>query len=212
MRNKSGKKKPAKRKAAKAPAVIKQEPKSFLIWTVFYLTLFILADLLTILYFINQSLKSAPAVEAIPTAEAAAVPYKNPEYEKLKNLPSGGKLEIKLPVMDNLKFTMSEEPLFGGADPVYSLNVCCPMGLSKDFYTAKMPWAFIMYDFEPGLPTVVLFEVNSAKKTGRFEIVVLDSKADMETLKAVSVRIYTELVKGYMPEIEWKSSVRQEIN
>jgi hypothetical protein len=75
-----------------------------------------------------------------------------------------------------------------------------------------MPWAFIMYDFEPGLPTVVLFEINSEKKTGRFEIVVLDSKANMETLKAVSVRIFTELVKGYMPGIEWKSSVRQEIN
>ena len=206
-RTKGGKKKPVK-----PPVAIKREPHSFLIWTVVYLALFILADVLTILYFVNQQSKPAPVAEAVPAAEAVAFPYKNPEYEKLKNLPSGGELEIKLPVMDKLKFTMSEEPLFDGVDPVYSLNVCCPMGLSKDFYTAKMPWAFIMYDFEPGLPTVVLFEVNSAKKTGRFEIVILDSKANMETLKAVSVRIFTELVKGYMPGFEWTSSVRQEIN
>jgi hypothetical protein len=209
MRNR---KKSRKKKAVKAPAVIKREPNSFLVWTVVYLALFILADVLTILYFVNQPVKPAPAVETPVPAEIKAIPYKNPEYEKLKSLPAGGKLEIKLPVMDRLKFTMSDEPVFDGADPVYSLNVCCPMGLSKDFYTAKMPWAFIMYDFEPGLPTVVLFEINSEKKTGRFEIVVLDSKANMETLKAVSVRIFTELVKGYMPGIEWKSSVRQEIN
>ncbi len=193
----------AKRKKSK-PVVAeipeKVEQSKFLVYAAAGITLFILADLFTILYFNRKS--------PIPVSYVAT----NPGPENFVNLPIGGIIEKKLPVVNDLKLKMSDEPVFMGKDPVYSLNVCCPGGLSKDFYTAKMPWAFIMYDFEPGLPTVVLFEMDTDKKQGRFEIVVLDPKADMEKLRAVSVRIFTELVKKYKPGYEWRGSVRQEIN
>jgi|ERR1035437_1786785 hypothetical protein len=217
MKNKKKRKaKMSKRKDNKvfhAAVINKHETNNFLIYTVLFLAIFILADFFTIIFFSRKGLsweKQGESGRVI--AGAVALPYTDPGFEKMKNLPQGGTFEKKLPVVNDLKFIMSDEPVFAGKDPVYSINVCCLAGVSKDFYTAKMPWALIMYDFEPGLPTITLFELNSGKKQGRFEIVVLDPKADMEKLKAVSVRIFTELVKEYKPGYEWEASVRQEIN
>lgn len=196
-------------KTANAVDMEEKSPKSFLFPVVLFLACFILADLLAILYFSPKTVKTA---EQNKPPSISAAPYSNPEFEKMKNLPIGGKLEKKLPVVNDLKFIMSDEPLFAGKNPVYSLNVCCIAGFSKEFYTAKMPWAFIMYDFEPSLPTVALFEMDSEKHEGKFEIVILDPKANMESLKAVDVRIFTELVKQYKPGLVWRGSVRQEIN
>jgi hypothetical protein len=184
----------------------KKETNTFLVQVIISLFVFLAADFFTILYFQMK----VPAEKK--TVVAPYVAYRNRDFESMKNLPIGGEFEATLPVLNKLKFTMSNEPVFAGNNPVYSLNVCCPAGLAKEFYTSKMPWAFILYDFEPGLATAVIFEMDSKKKTGRFEIVILDSKANAEKLTAVAVRIYKELLKQYKPEYEWTGSVRQEIN
>lgn len=190
----------------------KSEPNYFGIYTAVIVIL-----LLAVAYYHNTYEIPRMRELAVPTASiqqpvVSEQQYRNPELKKMKDLKTGGQLEKKVPVFEKLKMTMSDAPAFDGADPVYSVTVCCPRGLSKEFYTAKMPWAFINYEFEEGLPTVTVFEINSAKKSGKFSIVVLDHTADMEKLKTVSVRIFTELLKSYMPGYEWSGDVRQEMN
>jgi hypothetical protein len=91
------------------------------------------------------------------------------------------------------------------------LEVCCPAGYIKEFYTNEMPWAFLLYEFEPGVPTVTLFEIDKKAKMARFEIVILDKAADESAIKSVAVSIFEELLKQYMPGYEWRGSVRKEI-
>ncbi len=213
-----------KRKLHKTAVEDNREARRFLFVTGVTMAVFMALNFISILWLQDLSKKyikkpaaaavaaPAPAINKSYKEKSDEMRYRNPELEKMKDLKIGGEIEKPMPVFEKLKFTMSDEPVFGGENPVYSLSVCCPGGLAKEFYTAKMPWAFIMYEYEQGLPTVTVFEMDKGKKQGRFEIVVLDAKADMEKLMAVSVGIYAELLKAYMPGYEWRGSVRQEIN
>jgi hypothetical protein len=200
-------------------------PERLLVQIGVYMGLFILLNFATVYYFDLQAKKASRAASVAASLtesekmtgveynkKVAELHYRNPELETMKDLKTGGEFEKKLPVFEKMKMTMSEQPVFNGADPIYSLSVCCMKGITKEYYTAKMPWPFITYEYEQGLPTVTVFEINSSKKTGRFDIVVLDDRADMEKLRTVSVRIFTELLKAYMPGYEWRGNVRQEIN
>jgi len=91
------------------------------------------------------------------------------------------------------------------------LDICCPGGPAKSFYTAEMPWAFILYKFGEGVPTVTLFEINKEEKKGLFEIVIMDKSVKKSAIKAVEVTIFVELLKKYMPGYKWKGSVRKEM-
>ncbi len=91
------------------------------------------------------------------------------------------------------------------------LDVCCPGGLAKSFYTAEMPWPFILYEFEENVPTVTLFEINEEKKEGLFEIVIMDKGVKKSAIKAVEVTVFVELLKKYMPGYKWKGSIRKEM-
>ncbi|MCE5300960.1 MAG: hypothetical protein LLG37_08855 [Spirochaetia bacterium] len=189
-------------------------PETTLLFAIIIAIAYVVAALFALQ--LNYKKPQAPAVMEAPasvsgTENIRAAICRNPELENMKNLRAGGSVEKKLPVVDRLKFTLSDTPFFDGADPVYALSVCCRDGTQRDYYTCKMPWAFIMYEFEQGVPTVTIFEIKSEKKEGRYEIVVMDPQADPAKIKAVSVSIYEELLRQYMPGIEWKGSVRQEI-
>jgi len=73
-----------------------------------------------------------------------------------------------------------------------------------------MPWAFILYDFEEGVPTITLFKTDKESGKGMFEIVILDSSRSEADIKAVEVVIFSELLKRYMKGYEWEGNVRVE--
>lgn len=180
---------------------------------IIFLAVLVIADLATILYFENQIQKTKSAE---PAAKVVVNPapgeFANPGAGKLQSLKTGGEFEKKMPPFsDALKFRLYYDKTLAGPEGLYVLEVCCPAGYSKEYYTSPVPWAFFLYDFEPGLPTVTLFEINKAEKTARFEIVILDKKADMQSIRSVSVTIFIELLKQYLPGYRWRGSVRKEM-
>lgn len=181
---------------------------------VIFLVVLVIADLGTILYFQGRMQKQKNAAEAAAKAVVNAVPeeYTNPEAGNLRSLKSGGEFERKMPVFKNaLKFKLYYDKAIAGPAGLYVLQVCCPGGYPKDFFTAQMPWAFLLYDFEPGIPTVTLFDINKETKRARFEIVILDKKAVEQSIRSVSVTMFVELLKQYLPGYQWRGSVRKEI-
>lgn len=179
---------------------------------VIFLAALVIADLLVILYFNWQPAPGRSGTAGNTIMDIAAEEYKNQESGKMDTLKTGGEFDRKMPVFkEKLKFKLGYDPVLAGPNGLHVLSVCCPAGYSKEFYTAKMPWAFYMYEFEPGLPTVVLFDIDKNAKKGRFEIVILDKLAEESAIKAVSVTIFVELLKQYMPGIEWEGNVRKEI-
>lgn len=172
----------------------------------------IIADLAVILYFQKQASRAAKVSEQQGVTEIAAEEYINPEAGKLRTLKTSGEFEKKMPVFqDKLKFNLTFDPILAGPNNLHVLQVCCPAGYSKEFYTAKMLWAFLLYEFEPGVPTATLFDIDNKAKTGRFVIVILDKTSDEAAIKAVSVTIFIELLKQYMPSYSWEGSVRKEL-
>lgn len=190
----------------------KQAPDPLILNIIVFLVILITADLITILYFGSASVKTATAPAEKPLQEIVPVEYTNPEAGNLKSLKVGGEFEKQMPVFaEKLKYKLSYDPILAGPNNIHVLSVCCPAGYSKEFYTAKMPWAMILYDFEPGVPTVTLFDVDGKNNTGKFEIVILDKLADETAIKAVAVTIFEELLKQYLPGYVWSGSVRKEI-
>jgi hypothetical protein len=193
---------------------LKQKMDPLIINIIIFLAVLVIGDLFTILYFQNQMQKARNTREANSKFVMNAVPgeYTNPEAGNLKSLKTGGEFQKKMPVFkDALKFKLYYDKALAGPNGLYVLQVCCPAGYSKEFYTAQMPWAFLLYDFEPGLPCVTLFEINIAAKTARFEIVILDKTADEQSIRSVSVTMFIELLKQYLPGYQWRGSVRKEI-
>jgi hypothetical protein len=176
----------------------------FRIWMVFSAAVVLTSAVLITVYRFGAEKKS---VVAEPLQN-----YTNPELGALKLLkPAIDEAGMDFPGHDKLKLTISNKPVFGGNDRIYALSVCCTGGHAREYYTEKMPWELIMYKYEQDLATVTVFDIDRSKKTGRFEIIILDPKADESRLRDVSVRIFMELLKGYMPGIIWNGSVRQEI-
>jgi hypothetical protein len=172
----------------------------------------IIADLITILYFQNQAAKYRQAPIKQNISDIVAEEYTNPETGKLKSLKVGGEFAGKMPVFkDKLNFKLTYDPILAGPNNLHVLSICCPSGYSKDFYTAKMPWAFILYEFEPGLPTVTIFDIDGKTNKGTFVIVILDKLADESAIRAVSVAVFEELLKQYLPGYVWSGSVRKEL-
>lgn len=153
----------------------------------------------------------APEKKAAPSE--AAQSYSNPELGAVKQLkPAAGRVLMDFPGHNKLELSISDKPVFGGNDRIYALSVCCTGSHAREYYTEKMPWELIMYKYEQDMATVTVFDIDRAKKTGRFEIIILDPKADASALKAVDVTIFEELLKAYMPGVSWKESARQEID
>jgi len=178
-----------------------------------FLIVLVSADLFIILYFQYQAPKSnkpAPAKHAM--SDIVAEEYTSPESGKTRSLKTGGDFVKKMPVFpDKLKFKLTYDPILAGPDNLHVLEVCCPSGYSKEYYTAKMPWAFILYEFEPGIPTVTIFDIDGKTSKGTFVIVILDKLADESSIRAVSVAVFEELLKQYLPGYEWSGSVRKEL-
>ena len=140
--------------------------------------------------------------------------YINPELGSIQGLkPAAGTFEKKMPGLNKLKFSLSDTAVFGGADPIFALTACCTApGRPREYYTNRMPWELIMYKYEEDIATITVFDIDSVKKTGKFEIVILDPKADPAALKNIDVTIFEDLLKAYMPGILWSKSARQEID
>jgi hypothetical protein len=179
---------------------------------IIFLVVLVSADLFTILYFQKQMTKHGQPAAGQSISEIVPEEYTNPEAGKLKSLKVGGDFTKKMPVfLDKLKFKLTYDPILAGPDNLHVLEVCCPSGYSKEYYTAKMPWAFILYEFEPGLPTVTIFDIDGKTNKGTFVIVILDKLADETVIKAVSVAVFEELLKQYLPGYVWSGSVRKEL-
>jgi hypothetical protein len=201
-----------KKRTVRAKRKEKQAIDPLIAQILFLLAALIIADLFTILYFQNRIKTQKPAGGDNAVVSVVGEEYKNPEAGNLRSLKIGGTFSRKLPVFkEPLKFKMYYDRALAGPNDLRVLEVCCPSGYLKDYYTAEMPWAFILYDFEPGLPTVTLFEIEKAAKTVKFEIVILDKTADEQSIKSTSVTVFIELLKQYMPGYEWMGSVRKEI-
>jgi hypothetical protein len=179
---------------------------------IIFLSVLVTADLLVILYFQKHAVNEVAQAVKQTMSEIAAEEYTNPEEGKIKSLKTGGEFDRKMPVFEEkLKFKLTYDPVLAGPNNLHVLSVCCPAGYSKEFYTAKMPWAFLLYEFEPDVPTVVLFDIDSNTKKARYEIVILDKLADETVIRAVSVTIFEELLKQYLPGVEWAAGIRKEI-
>jgi|GEM_PF-2834301 hypothetical protein len=195
------KKRKQKKKTGKAPvtAVL-----IFRIWMAFSAFFVLTSAILITVHVLYIGKKAAAA--------GVAQNYTNPELGKVRELkPASGGAVMDFPGHDKLKLVISDKPVFGGNDRIFALSVCRTGGHAREYYTEKMPWELIMYKYEPELATVTVFDIDRSKKTGKFEIIILDPKADASRLRSVSVRIFTELLKNYMPGIIWNGSVRQEI-
>jgi hypothetical protein len=179
---------------------------------VIFLSVLVAADLFVILHFQKHDAKPPKEPIKQELAEIVAEEYTNPEAGKIKSLKVGGEFDRKMPVFpDKLKFKITYDPALAGPNDLHVLSVCCPAGYSREFYTAKMPWAFLLYEFEPGVPTIVLFELKRNTKTGRYEIVILDKRSDATAIRAVTVTIFEELLKQYLPGYTWTANVRKEL-
>ena len=176
----------------------------------------IILDLLVILWG-NRNItpliyKEKPVIEE-PEIKDEEIPVSTPGIIDFRALAKGGTIKKKMKGLDEeIEFKLYYDSVFAGYNNMHVLRMCCPGGYLKELFTNEMPWAFILYEFEEGVPTVTLFEISQKEKKGKFQIVILDKTADESVIKAVEVTIFIEMLKQYMPGIEWRGSVRKEIN
>lgn len=122
------------------------------------------------------------------------------------------KKEKKLPgIRDRYKFELKYDEVLSPATGMYTLAVCCPDGYLKDYYTYKMPWEFLLYEFAPGTPTITVFQLDENSKKGRFEIVLLDKKVEVTKIKQSEILHFIKKVSDYMPGYSWEGDLRVDV-
>ena len=131
--------------------------------------------------------------------------------DKLKNLKKGGSEGKNMPSgLGKIEYTLEEDPAITPATGMKVLTACCIAGLPRDYYTYEMPWAFHLYEFEEGVPTVTVFQIMDEGRKGKFEIVIMDPKQQESVIKEIEVRVFKELLNKYSEGVEWEGSVRVE--
>ncbi len=154
---------------------------------------------------------AAAEAEETPDAPGVMAEIYSFPVEKLKNLKKGGGEEKHMPSgLGKIEYTLEEDPVITPATGMKVLTACCIGGLPRDYYTYEMPWAFHLYEFEEGVPTLTVFQVTDEGKKGRFEIVVMDPRQAESVIKEIEVRVFKELLNRYSDGIEWEGSVRVE--
>ncbi|HDT15714.1 MAG TPA: hypothetical protein ENN55_05845, partial [Firmicutes bacterium] len=118
-----------------------------------------------------------------------------------KNMPGFG---------ETFRFELKEDPAITPAAGMYALNICCPEGYERAYYTAKMPWDFILYEFGEKTASFVLFDVNEQEKRAGFRIMVLGKEAKTDIMQG-EIMSYIKKLDEYMPEYTWEGSVRADL-
>lgn len=127
-----------------------------------------------------------------------------------KTYNTGGRIEKNMSGLnETLRFELKKDPVITPASGMYSMNICCPGGYEKTYYTVKMPWDFILYEFGEKTPSFVLFEVNEQEKRAGFRIMVPGEYKKTDILQG-EIMSYIKKLDEYMPDYTWEGSIRMD--